>query len=164
MPYKKHDTRPDSAVRADSDKARGSALERKLLEKMAAKDGTVNPYPYTAERFSDTARAAGALDFIGQLDRMAEADRVLQLAWEARVFHEAIWGEKTVPITLDARNTDKIAKIAQRIKEVAYDLLAEQYGDLHVKVRLDAWTDMQRVKQCPARTFGGNEAVLAVRR
>jgi hypothetical protein len=160
MPYKMHDTRTDAEVRQDATAARGKALEERLLRKMADKaGGTINPYPYAAERFSQTAREAGALEFIGQLDRMAEADRVLQLAWEARVFHEAIWGDRTVPMRL--RELD-VGPVVEEIKRVAYDLLAEQYADLHVKIRLDAWTDVQRLKQCPARTFGGAEA--AVRR
>lgn len=160
MPYKIRDGRTDAQVHADSATARGKALEEKLLRKMAEKDGTINPYPYPAERFANTARAAGALDFIGQLDRMAEADRVLQLAWEARVFHEAIWGERTIPMNLREKD---VADVSAEIKRVAYDLLAEQYADLHVKVRVEAWTDMQRLKQCPARTFGGSQEAVARR-
>jgi hypothetical protein len=159
MPYKMHDPRTDAEVRADSAAARGSALERKLLEKLGANFAAEALGHNGAERALESARTTGAMGFLGQLERMAEADRVLQLAWDAGVFKEAIWGDRTVPMRLREHDVDAVV---QDIKRVAYDLLAEQYADLHVKVRLDAWVDVHRMNKCPARTFGGSEE--AVRR
>ena len=138
--------------------AGATPLEARLMRKMGANTAAE---VLGAEKAGDVARRSGALDFIGQLDRMTEADRVLQLAWEAKVFHEAVWEERTVPIRLPDKDIDRVIKV---MHQTALDLLAEQYGDLHVKVRLEPWNDINHMKRCPARTFGGSEAVVAGKR
>jgi hypothetical protein len=139
-----------------------TGLEKRLLEKLGSEaweraNNLASTPTIGSNRALELARAVGAADMLGQLVRMEEADRVLQLAWEAGAFDDCVFYRVGREVHQDL-DSSRLEETRVALRERAIELLAEQYGDLHVKVtRIERWTDMRRLKLCPVRTLGGPE-------
>jgi hypothetical protein len=71
-----------------------------------------------------TWRDVGASDFMLQLNRIEEAQRIIDLAWTAGVFEECVGPATT--------------KRIQSLEKLAYEVLADQYEDVRIMVRSPA--------------------------
>lgn len=143
----------------------------KLVDRLAQKAGVVLPEDSVtranimvgvvgSSEALHVARRLGAGELMGQLSRMEEADRVLQLAWEAGLFEDCMHLDKPSDPQFGRRGRQfSLTELEQTIKELgdrALEILAEQYGDLHVRVKqFSGWEDTRVMKKCPVRTLGG---------
>jgi len=79
-----------------------------------------------------------AHDFLQQLNRIGEAQRVLDLAWSAGHFEDCMCMTTTVYTRKGDRkeilDMGRIETTCANVKERAYELLAEQYPDVRVRV------------------------------
>lgn len=174
MRYDRSKLRPVDEVRAGHDRARAADLEARLLAKCGktpeeiannlAGSPAVEVEPgrvvLGAAKALDLARTIGAAELMGQLGRMEEADRVLQLAWEAGFFEDCFIRRASIRGNRHKGDLeeDMLDETEKRLRETALELLAEQYGDLHVKVQpVQRWWNTGVMKKCPIRTLGGPE-------
>jgi hypothetical protein len=157
--------RPEAEVREGHHRLQQQSLEERLLRKCgktaeeAANNAAQGPFT-DARSVLEIARRTGASDLMGQLSRMEEADRCIQLAWESGFFDECWLFQKGIQSLRRSLAEDRLEETRARLKAKATELLAEQYGDLHVKVPLlkSSW-DVSQLRKCPIRTLGGPERV-----
>jgi len=92
----------------------------------------------TAQFIARAGHAERAHDFLGQLNRIDEAQRVLDLAWQAGEFEDCLITETTVFTHKGDRrlrlDPEQIEESKVRVKARALEILAEQYPDLRVRV------------------------------
>lgn len=99
-----------------------------------------NPTP-TAEEVSAAVavpdwRTTGHDNFMDQLRRIDEANRVLRLAWDSDMFDDCFPAQDTYDaLGQRAYSTEKLQAARTLVEQRAYEILAEQYPDLKVMVR-----------------------------
>jgi hypothetical protein len=155
------------AKRQLSAQERQEALVSKLVERAVSaplvEGGTQGRRVATfAAQHGCTERAH---DFLQQLNRIGEAQHVLDLAWSGGYFDDCMCMTTTVFTRKgdrkDVLDMDRIEETCANVKARAYELLAEQYPDVRVRVdQPHRWeTGKGGAARCWCRVLGGPENV-----
>jgi hypothetical protein len=170
---KKGATGPDALLQALQGRAakRLSASERQeALVSRLLEMATTTPLVHggdqgrrVAQWVAEQGMGERAQDFMAQLGRIDEAQRVLDLAWTAGEFADCIRTTTTVFTRKGDRreilDMELIQDTCAGVKQRAYELLAEQYPDIRVRVDVpNKWeTDKHKQGRNWCRVLGGPE-------
>jgi hypothetical protein len=100
-------------------------------------------------------KTTGASAFTEQLDRIGEANRVLQLAWEAGMFEDCIIKEMGLFQAVVKREGGCLDDSVALVEARAYEVLAEQYPDLKVRVRKPNKWESRAEQKCWVKVLAG---------